>query len=336
MYDLYFADETSMPCSRFKRFRNFNKKDKNVPYGTFSHSFTQEHVLESQLLPAVQLSEDLVDELERHDITETARLFLRSPHSSLNSRGEAYVIAFDELLVLLWKPDSATVYNLVKLENSEVTDLSGEIEDENEELIVLRFETDEKAYSMWFPEANADDVVEFINTWKVYIAHLGEDEFLEESVQEEQAAEPESEENEIHYVPDIREVDQKDLPRTVLFGTLLIDQMADQDNNITSTDLEYLSMVISNTDLLSMCITNFKKHVSEEILTIIKDDFNDAQKLMLVSNMADLAFRDGEPHELELVRINEIVKAIDFASSKLDQLMEVFRVKNDPAVLEDY
>ncbi|MCM8530455.1 MAG: hypothetical protein NE330_04775 [Lentisphaeraceae bacterium] len=335
MYDLYFADETSMPCSRFKRFRNFNKKDMNVPYGTFSHSFTQEHVLQNQLLPAVQLSEDLVNELERHDITETARLFLRSPHSSLTSRGEAYVIAFDELLVLLWKPDSATIYNLVKLENTEVTDLSGEIEDDNEELIVLRFETEDKVYSMWFPEANADDVVEFINTWKVYIAHLDDENFLEEELQEEAEVELESEED-VHYVPDIREVDQKDLPRTVLFGTLLIDQMADQDNNITSTDLEYLSMVISNTDLLSMCITNFKKHVSEEILTIIKEDFNDAQKLMLVSNMADLAFRDGEPHELELVRINEIIKAIDFASSKLEQLMEVFRVKNDPAVLEGY
>ncbi|MCM8535274.1 MAG: hypothetical protein NE334_05005 [Lentisphaeraceae bacterium] len=335
MYDLYFADETSMPCSRFKRFRNFNKKDKNVPYGTFSHSFTQENVLQSQLLPAVQLSEDLVDELERHDITETARLFLRSPHSSLNSRGEAYVIGFDELLVLLWKPDSATVYNLVKLENSEVLDLVGEVEDDNEELIVLRFLTEEKAYSMWFPEANADAVVEFINTWKVYIAHLDEEEFDEGAVEEEQEVEASSEDD-IHYVPDIREVDQKDLPRTVLFGTLLIDQMADQDNNITSTDLEYLSMVISNTDLLSMCITNFKKHVSDEILTIIKEDFNDSQKLMLVSNMADLAFRDGEPHELELVRINEIVKAIDFETSKLAELMEVFRVKNDPAVLEDY
>ena len=101
----------------------------------------------------------------------------------------------------------------------------------------------------------------------------------------EDAAEMEylDEDGEVHVVPDIREVEQKDLPRTVLFGTLLIDQMADQDNNITSVDLEFLSMVISNTDLLSMCITNFKKHVTEKIVDIVKNDFSDDQKLMLVS-----------------------------------------------------
>ena len=146
---------------------------------------------------------------------------------------------------------------------------------------------------MWFPISKADEVVEFINTWKVYIAHQGE--FLEE--------EDLTLDEDIHYVPDIRDVKQEDLPRTVLFGTLLIDQIADEDNNITDVDLEYLSMVISNTDLLSMCITNFKKHVSAEIIEVVKNNFNDDQKLMLVSNMADLAYRDGEPHGRRFIHI---------------------------------
>ena len=331
MYDLYFADEKSMPCMRLKRYRNFNKKDRNVPFGG-GHNFHDSATIQAQVLPAVQLPEDLCDELARHEITETARLFLRSPHSSLNSKGEAYVIAFDELLVLMWKPDSATIFNMVKLENTEIVDVLGEIEETNDELIVLHVMADEKAYSMWFPESNSADVVEFINTWKVYIAHM-EEEFFEE---EEAEMAYLDEDGETHIVPDITEVNQKDLPRTILFGTLLIEQMADQDNNITSVDLEYLSMVISNTDLLSMCITNFKKHVSGRILEIVKEDFTHDQKLMLVSNMADLAYRDGEPHEHELLKINEVVKAIDFATDELSQMLKIFKAKNDPGILENY
>ena len=336
MYDLYFTDEESMPCMRLKRFRNFNKKNQNVPTGSAGHTFHESSATQTQVLPAVQLSEDLSDELARHDITETARLFLRSPHSSLSSKGEAYMIAFDELFVLMWKPESATIFNLVKLENREIIEIFGEVEEQDEDLIAVHVMTEEKSFSMWFPDSNANDVVEFINTWKVYIAHLGEKSISDEEFSVSDEEELIIEDDEPHVIPDIRDVDQKDLPRTVLFGTLLIDQMADQDNNITSVDLEYLSMVISNTDLLSMCITNFKKHVTDKILEIVKEDFSHDQKLMLVSNMADLANRDGEPHEHELLKINEIVKAIDFSVDEFNQLLKIFKVKNDPEVLENY
>ncbi|MCH2209074.1 MAG: hypothetical protein MK132_24865 [Lentisphaerales bacterium] len=335
MYDLYFADEQSMPCMRLKRFRNFNKKNQNIPFGGGGHTFHDTGAINAQVLAAVQLPEELNDELARHDITETARLFLRSPHSSLNSKGEAYVIAFDELLVLMWKPDSATIYNLVKLESNEIEDLIGEIEEQNDELIVLHIMGEEKSYSMWFPESHENDVVEFINSWKVFIAHVDE-EAAPKDHEETTEMEYLDEEGEVHVVPDISEVEQKDLPRTVLFGTLLIDQMADKDNNITSVDLEYLSMVISNTDLLSMCITNFKKHVTGKILNIVKDEFSDDQKLMLVSNMADLAYRDGEPHEHELLKIHDLVKAVDFPTETLEQMLKIFKAKNDPEILENY
>ena len=79
MYDLYFADEQSMPCMRLKRFRNFNKKNQNVPFGVGAHTFHDSGAMNAQVLAAVQLPEELNDELARHDITETARLFLRSP-----------------------------------------------------------------------------------------------------------------------------------------------------------------------------------------------------------------------------------------------------------------
>ena len=336
MYDLYFADEESMPCMRPKRFRNFNKKSHHVPMGRAGHLFHDFSAAQPQVLPAVQLSEEFTDELMRHDITETARLFLKSPHSSLSSKGEAYMIAFDELFVLMWKPDSATIFNLVKLENREIIEIFGEVEEQNENLIAVHVMTEEKSYSMWFPESNANDVVEFINTWKVYIAHIGEESTFDEEVEADIGEQVIQDHELSHLIPDITEVDQKDLPRTVLFGTLLIDQMADQENNITSVDLEYLSMVISNTDLLAMCITNFKKHVTDQILEVVKEDFSHDQKLMLVSNMADLANRDGEPHEHELLKINGIVKAIDFSLEEFSQLLKIFKVKNDPEVLENY
>jgi hypothetical protein len=57
---------------------------------------------------------------------------------------------------------------------------------------------------------------------------------------------------------------------------------------------------------------------------------------MLVSNMADLAYRDGEPHELELIKINGIVKDVDFSLSEFEHLLKVFKAKNDPSILESY
>ena len=63
----------------------------------------------------------------------------------------------------MWKPDSATIFNLVMLENTEIEDLIGEVEEQNDELIVFHVMAEEKSYSMWFPESHSNDVVEFIN-----------------------------------------------------------------------------------------------------------------------------------------------------------------------------
>ena len=80
------------------------------------------------------------------------------------------------------------------------------------------------------------------------------------------------EEEASYEIPEIETIAQKELPRTLVFGTLLIDQVAD-GHNITELDLEFINMTITNPDLLAMCIQNFKRDVSEEAREVVKTDF---------------------------------------------------------------
>ena len=63
---------------------------------------------------------------------------------------------------------------------------------------------------------------------------------------------------------------------------------------------------------------------------------NDDQKYMMLVNMADLAYRNGDPHDDEVNHIKSFAGDINFDLKKLDEILELFRVKNDASILQDY
>ena len=130
-------------------------------------------------------------------------------------------------------------------------------------------------------------------------------------------------------VPDIKSVAQENFPKTILFGTLLLDLMAD-GSNITEQDLELLNQAIGNPDLLNLCISNFKQAEKAVVIQVVKDTFNDDQKLMLLANMADLAYRNGEPHASEL---SDLVTQIGMCEGEVHNLLNIFKIKNDTDIL---
>ena len=325
MYELYFGDETTMPCTHSRRFKNFKKNRQAVQAQQQAASVPRPP--QPQLVEEILIPEDIQDILNEHDVTEPPFIFMRSNLSGKTTKGEAYAIGFDEFLVIMWRKGEET-FKFVKLEHYDVVDVSGGVEDDDDSIIVLMISTEERTYSLWFNESQSDELVTFINSWKYHQVHrIGgktEYEFEDEEEGESSSAEP-----------DISNIPPNELPRTVLFGTLLIDQVAD-GHNITELDLEFLNMTISNPDLLALCIQNFKRDISQEIKDIVKEDFTEKQKLMLMANMADLAFRNGDSREDELEQIKQLAEYISFSSAKVLELIEIFKVKNDPETLESY
>lgn len=334
MYELYFVDETSMPMAKSQRFKNFQKHaQQSQVVNTSAPSVPRPpKPPQSPQQPEIILPDEVLQVFEERDITETPFIFMRSNLSSKSTKGEAYAVGFDEFLVIMWRKDIEP-FKLVKLEHYDIIDVSGGVEEGDDSIIVLMVSTEERTYSLWFQDTQTDELVTFINSWKYHQVHtIGgkteisfDDEEQVDEVDEEPVAE----------LPEIDGVAQKDLPRTVIFGTLLIDQVAD-GHNITELDLEYLNMTVSNPDLLALCIQNFKRDVADDAREVVKEDFNEQQKLMLISNMADLAYRNGDEHADELSSIKSFAGEIGFDSSKLKDILEVFKVKNDPSTLENY
>ena len=334
MYELYFVDETSMPMAKSQRFKNFQKHaQQSQVVNTSAPSVPRPpKPPQSPQQPEIILPDEVLQVFEERDITETPFIFMRSNLSSKSTKGEAYAVGFDEFLVIMWRKDIEP-FKLVKLEHYDIIDVSGGVEEGDDSIIVLMVSTEERTYSLWFQDTQTDELVTFINSWKYHQVHtIGgkteisfDDEEQADEVNEEPVAE----------LPEIDGVAQKDLPRTVIFGTLLIDQVAD-GHNITELDLEYLNMTVSNPDLLALCIQNFKRDVADDAREVVKEDFNEQQKLMLISNMADLAYRNGDEHADELSSIKSFAGEIGFDSSKLKDILEVFKVKNDPSTLENY
>lgn len=326
MYELYFGDETSMPSTKSRRFKNFGKDLQLVQesHQSVSYSHDDDDAIQEVILP-----EDILEVLEQKDITETPFIMMRSNLCSKDAKGESYAIGYDEFLVIMWRKGEEQ-FKLVKLEHYDVVDVSGGIEEDDDSVIVLMISTEERTFSLWFNEGQTDELVTFINSWKYHQVHqiggktdLKFDDPVEEF--EEDVAPP---------MPDIESLGQRELPKTVIFGTLLIDQVAD-GHNITELDLEYLNMTVTNPDLLAMCIQNFKRDTLEEVRGVVKEGFNDKQKLMLMINMVDLSFRNGDEHLGELESIKSLAEFIGFDLKRLAELVEIFKIKNDPETLEN-
>ena len=167
MYELYFGDETTMPCENTNRFRNFQKIVQEVKSQRRVPAPPQPNL---DPIPEIILPEEVIDALEEKDITETPFIFMRSNMSSKISKGEAYAIGYDEFLVIMWRTGDE-YYKLVKIEHYDVIDVSGGVEEDDDSIIVLMISTEERTYSLWFSDSQSDELVTFINSWKYHQIH---------------------------------------------------------------------------------------------------------------------------------------------------------------------
>jgi len=120
MYELYFGDETTMPCTQSRRFKNFKKNTQAVQAQQQVGSVPRPP--QPQPTEEIIIPEELKEILLEHDITETPFIFMRSNLSSKTTKGDAFAIGFDEFLVIMWRKDDEP-FKLVKMEHYDVVDV---------------------------------------------------------------------------------------------------------------------------------------------------------------------------------------------------------------------
>ena len=352
MYDLYFGDEKSMPCNRQRRFKN--PEDKESP----GENSTETLEMEPDL-PVVALPDDIKPVLTDNEIFASPFSCIRSKHSSRSGNGDALAIAYPDFMVLMWRKEGDP-YTVLKVGHSDFSDITAAIDEVDDDLITMSVITEEKTYRLWFNISQSEEVVEFVNGWKIHLVHnLNKGKQSSDSAPEKKESEqpPEVEEKkpQLHssvkmytqepegeaeiinleeepLPPEVEGADQYNLPKTVIFGTLLLDQMAD-GKSITEHDLEMVHEILGNPDLLALCIKNFKQADIYSVIDVVRDTFSSDQKVMLMTNLADLAYRNGEPHENELKDIENMAIEINMLLAELKRILKIFMIKNDPEIL---
>ena len=135
-------------------------------------------------------------------------------------------------------------------------------------------------------------------------------------------------------IADFTGVSQYDLPKSIIFGTLLIDMVTD-GHDMTAHDLELLYEIFGNPELMASCIKNFKQAEICEVVDVVKDTFSHDQKMKLMINLADLVYRNGVPDEVELKDINNLALEINVILGELKKVLDLLKLKHDPDIFDD-
>ena len=247
---------------------------------------------------------------------------MRSNLSSKASSGESYAIGYEEFLVIMWRQKEEP-FKLVKLEHYDIIDVSGGVEEDDDSIIVLMISTNDRTYSLWFNEGQTDELVTFINSWKYHQVHQigGKTDIKFDDVEDSQEEESEP----VPTLPEIDDIQQKDLPRTVIFGTLLIDQISEIPLDIQSKILRVL------TDQKFKRI-NGNNDVSVDVRLICSSS-KDLKKEIQIGNFREDLFHRINVFEINIEplsqRISDIPLLIKYFSKKISENYNIKELEID-------
>ena len=122
-------------------------------------------------------------------------------------------------------------------------------------------------------------------------------------------------------------VSQWEVPKMIVYGTLLIDGFS-QGKELTEYDLELLYEIFGNPQMLEVCLQNYQTADSKELREVVKNNFDRGQKMKLMADLTDLLYKRAEPTEEELVYLNKMSVEIYFLLADLKRLIDIFMLKN--------
>jgi uncharacterized tellurite resistance protein B-like protein len=126
-------------------------------------------------------------------------------------------------------------------------------------------------------------------------------------------------------IPRRKKVEQLD--RITLFTALMIHQISDIQRNVSVSGYEFIKKIIEDDAHLKRSIDAYKRINISELAQAVKDTFSYDQKLLIITNMIDLAYRHRERHEHEIDTLRLILPKIDFPLENFEDILFYSRAK---------
>ena len=169
---------------------------------------------------------------------------------------------------------------------------------------------EKQAYKIWFYQTRTDDVLNFIETWKHQ--HHG-------------TAKPSK----------VTHCALLQLDRIVLFGTLMLHQICDDLGNVSASGYAYIKHIVRDEEHLKKIIDTYKEVSLDELYTAVSNFFSFEQKLLIFTNMADLAYRHGKEHNREIDELKKLLVKVDFPIDIFEEILHFSRAKHSFHILND-
>lgn len=245
------------------------------------------------------LPTEIRNELDLHDISQKAQIYLKSDLSNKHEKGTSYLIAFENSLVALWKKEGYS-FNLIQFNNEDIIEIGGEV-DKTDQLDYLSIKTEQQSIKVWFHQEQTDQLLNFIEQWKANYGAL-------------------------------EKTPQDNVKRHGVFGALMLHHISDEELNVSASGFKIVSNIVQ--DKLQESIDLYKSSSKSELATLAAQHFNYEQKMLLFCNLAELCFRNGSTHNNEIHDLKKLVVDICFPVDIFEEILHFSRVKNNLSLLD--
>ena len=283
--------------------------------------------------PERGLPEDVEYLLQKNKIYEVPLATIETYYSSNQEDGEAFAFVFSDQLIIMWRK-TGSIYTYVNFTEDEILDI---IADQDQDLTALAIVTQFRTFNTWIDTERISEIENFVNCWNnradLAAAAAPPKPVAEESPVAEETAEEDFSDKELSDMEIVHNQPIEKKPQTVLFGSFLVYLIAGDEGNITVDEHKVLDNLIGNPSLFSLCIDCWEAHSLEEHIDQLKNRFSLEQKGMVIANMLDLAYRNGDPEEDEMATIQKIVVDSEFPIEEYNVISNVFALKNNFEIL---
>ncbi|NQZ57967.1 MAG: hypothetical protein HRT88_10950 [Lentisphaeraceae bacterium] len=296
---------------RFGSFTPLGTDEDARPTSAHNHKVvTFDELLETGEYEKVELAHHLPSEiryeLDEHDITDEAHIFIKSDFVDKHELGESYLIALEDSLVMMWRHHGEP-FTILSFANEAIEDIGGEVDSTDKQCYI--FVADQgQSHKMWFHESYTGRVLSFLELWKQRCEDLSEMSATESAL--------------LRY------------ERRILFGAILLKQISDDKCNVSASGFGIVKNLMKNARQLEQSIDLFKNVSLHNLCGGVNNFFNDEQKLLLMTNLIDLSLRHGEEHEVELNCVKKMGEEICFPPQTIEEIIYYSRAKNFTSILE--
>jgi uncharacterized tellurite resistance protein B-like protein len=248
----------------------------------------------------------------------------RASGSIERETGEGYIVALDDKALLFSRKTGEDAFLKIEIGEKELASVKLRKEGFN---LFLDVNICEKPYSIKFSSLEENDLKTIVNKFSFH----GKDEDASSAADIRPAPfttneAREKEEKIKDEEPWISERGQKPEPMAILAAALMF--VSKIDNTINKEEDFYIvSLLEHNKEFLQKGLSYFKTNTFDGIIEDSKR-LSNIQQLCILSNMIELAMRDGSFSGIEQKMINKYVSELGIDLSQYETIKEVLLIKN--------